>query len=80
MLIRESVMNPRATALQVRNETGGEAAHVSLRTIQRYLRAGGRFPYRPQAGPTLGPKQKEARVQWANIHKNWSVLDWRKVS
>jgi transposase len=79
LLVRESVLDPRATARQIRERTGGEASKTSLRTIQRYLRCGGRFPYRPRPGPTLNEKHKKDRLEWAKKYRNWTAQQWSKV-
>jgi transposase len=36
-LVRQSIIDPRATARQIRDRVGGEVSQVSVRTVQRYL-------------------------------------------
>jgi transposase len=80
LLVRESVINPRATARQLRDCVGGEASRVSLRTIQRCLKRGDRCAFRPQASPSLNKKQKQTRLLWGRKYKQWTRDQWSKVN
>jgi DNA-directed RNA polymerase I, II, and III subunit RPABC1 len=80
LVVRQSVMNPAATARQIRDIVSGEAAQTSVRTIQRYLRKGGRIAFRPTAAPALSLKQKQTRIVWARNHQIWTSQEWSKVS
>jgi transposase len=76
-LVRSSIINPLATARQLRDEVG--AAHASVRTVQRSLKRGGRISYRPTASPQLNKKQRNVRLAWCRQHSQWTRLDWAKV-
>jgi len=56
-LVRASIINPLATARQLRDEVGVGAAQASIRTVQRSLKRGGRISYRPTASPQLNKNQ-----------------------
>ncbi len=79
LLLRESVIDSRATARQLRDRVRGEAMKASVHTIQGYLRRGGRFPYHPRPGPVLKKKNKRTRLEWAQKHKKWTIQQWSKV-
>jgi transposase len=79
-LVRRSVSYPQETARQVRDLQGGEAQHVSVRTVQRVLRKYGRIPMRPVPAPTLNNVRKRQRLKWAKCHENWTAENWAKVS
>ena len=79
-LVRRSVADPRLTARQIRNDQGGEALNVSVRTVQRVLQTHGRIAYRPAATPALNSQRKRTRLEWARRYKDWSTEDWSKVS
>ena len=79
LVIRQSVLDPRATARQIRDRVGGEAALVSLSTIKRRLRAGGRIAYRQMPAPFLNNKRKLIRLKRGRRHRLWSKARWSKV-
>lgn len=79
LIVRHSVMDPRATARQIRDRVGGEAAAVTVRTIQRQILHSGRIAYRPVAAPALNAKQKKTRLAWAQKYSKWTSRQWSKV-
>jgi transposase len=79
-LVRRSVVDPRLTARQIRNQQGGDTLNVSVRTIQRVLQRHGRIAYRPTAAPALNSQRKRTRLEWARRYKDWTSEDWSKVS
>jgi hypothetical protein len=78
--VRRSVVDPQATARQLREQEGGEALRMSVRSVRRTLQQHGRISYRPVAAPNLTPHRKMERLAWARMHQNWNALDWQKVS
>ena len=78
-IIRESVKDPRKTASEIQRSAGTSAAHVSLRTIQRIVKNGGRHCYRPRKVHKLDPTKKERRWDWAKRHVQMPQEEWNKV-
>ena len=78
-IIRESVKDPRKTASEIQKSAGISAAHVSLRTIQRILRKGGRRCYRSKKVHMLDHAKKQRRCDWAKRHMQISQEEWNTV-
>jgi hypothetical protein len=64
------------TARRVRNEQGGQALQVSVRTVQRILQRYGRIAMRPLASPSLNTQRKRRRFQWAMRAFSAKVMIW----
>jgi len=71
-----STAHPHYTAAQIQSSVGGNCLKCSIRTIQRYLRRVGCFPYRPAKSPALSGTQKKRRHLWALQHE---TFDWSNV-
>jgi transposase len=52
---------------------------VSASTIRNTLHEAGLKSIEKQTKPKLSPKNIKARLQFANIHKDWTIEDWKKV-
>jgi len=78
---RKSTADVRKTAAQIVRELQDEnLADVSRSTVTRRLhdvRLFGRIGIRK---PLISKKNRKARLQFAKIHKNWTVKDWKKVA
>jgi transposase len=79
-LCRASVVNPLATASQIRASVGGSVATASLSTIKRALRRHGRLAFRPRKSPALTHAQKLTRLRWCKQFQHWTVEQWKRVS
>jgi transposase len=79
LILRQSEIDPRATARQLRERVGGDAAKFSVRTIRRCLQYGGRRAYRPIPSPILDAGRKRQRLIWARAHRHWTQQEWNKV-
>ena len=78
-LKRRSLANPRLTARQLQQATGGQASTVSLTTIRRSLRRSGLFCYRPVRAPQLSKTRISKRHQWAQTYAKWKAPQWTRV-
>ena len=62
--------NPKATASD---------ANLSVWTVRRRLKEQGLSPRKPACNPRLTVNHREARLQWAVIHRRWNLDQWSKV-
>ena len=79
-LSRASEQQPRATASQLQQQSGGLFNDISLSTVKRSLRQSGNIAHRPLTAPKLSTAQMRVRFLWARAHENWTVDQWKKVS
>uniref|UniRef100_A0A4W6BIB5 Transposase Tc1-like domain-containing protein n=1 Tax=Lates calcarifer TaxID=8187 RepID=A0A4W6BIB5_LATCA len=71
--------NRKCTAKQMRNKWEETGVNVCDRTVRNRLKEMG-FTYRKaKRKPSLTPKQKKTRLQWAKEKQLWTVDDWMKV-
>ena len=52
---------------------------ISQYTVRRRLRAYGIFCRRPVRRLNLGPHHFQARLNWARLHRRWTVRQWENV-
>ncbi|XGW22217.1 hypothetical protein V3C99_004875 [Haemonchus contortus] len=79
-IVRLARNDPRLTAAEILREISTpEGPNPSLSTVQRRLREAGLFGRRPAKKPLISAKNRKARLDWAQAHKNWTVRQWRKV-
>uniref|UniRef100_A0A7I4YQF3 DDE_3 domain-containing protein n=1 Tax=Haemonchus contortus TaxID=6289 RepID=A0A7I4YQF3_HAECO len=79
-IVRLARNDPRLTAAEILREISTpEGPNPSLSTVQRRLREAGLFGQRPAKKPLISAKNRKARLDWAQAHKNWTVRQWRKV-
>jgi transposase len=57
----------------------GELIGVSPRTAHRILRNAGLVKRKPTWKPGLTPAMREARLQFALRHRDWTLKDWKNV-
>ena len=62
--------NPKATA---------SYANISVWTVRRRLKEQGLSPRKPACKSRLTVNHREARLQWAVIHRRWNLDQWSKV-
>ena len=79
MLVSESEVHPRSTSTELRNYVESLGVQVSSRTVRRYLLKSGRNARRPIKKQLLTEKMKQKRLAWAEIYKEWTKEDWRRV-
>lgn len=77
---RELYINPQLTAKQLKEKNLHLLQNVSVRTIQRVIRH--RLHYRKvkaRTKPHVNETQRKRRRDFAKKHKDWDLVDWRKV-
>lgn len=52
---------------------------ASSRTVRRRLREAGFKAHVPRRKPVLTKAMRKKRLDWAKVHKNWSISKWRQV-
>ena len=52
---------------------------VSLRTVRRTLKENSIQNHTAMSKPYLSPKNMKARLEWANVHKEWDKDQWSEV-
>ena len=57
--------NPKATASDI---------NISVWTVRRRLKEQGLSPRKPAYKPRLTVNHREARLQWAVIHRRWNLV------
>uniref|UniRef100_A0AAR2K6C9 Transposase Tc1-like domain-containing protein n=1 Tax=Pygocentrus nattereri TaxID=42514 RepID=A0AAR2K6C9_PYGNA len=71
--------NRKSTTKQMKHKWEEAGANVCDRTVRNRLKEMG-FQYRKaKRKPSLTPKQKRTRLQWAKERQSWTVDDWMKV-
>ncbi|QRV96417.1 Transposase [Ceratobasidium sp. AG-Ba] len=55
----------------------GQSIHP--KTVKCALKSAGLVPVKKQQKPQLTPEHMETRLNFAKIHKDWTVEDWRRV-
>lgn len=79
-IVSTSLRNRHLTGVDVQRElrrTRGVA--VSEWTVRRRLKEANLSPKRAATGPKLTARHRQARLQFAREHLNWSVGQWRSV-
>lgn len=75
-----SKRNRRITAPEIQGQFNAHHGNkISLTTVKRRLRAAnlcGRIAIKK---PLLRRGNKQKRLKWAQVHKNWTVEDWKRV-
>uniref|UniRef100_A0A672Y5E8 Transposase Tc1-like domain-containing protein n=1 Tax=Sphaeramia orbicularis TaxID=375764 RepID=A0A672Y5E8_9TELE len=71
--------NRKCTAKQMRNKWEEAGVNVCDRTVRNRLKEMGYTYRKTKRKPSLTPKQKKNRLQWAKEKQSWTVDDWRKV-
>lgn len=52
---------------------------LSAQTVRRELKKAGMKAVVKKRKPLLKPRHKRARLQWAEVHKHWTLEDWKRV-
>lgn len=79
-LMTMSLRNRRLNAVQLGQRLQeAREVEVSRWTVRRRLREGGLTAHRPATGPKLTPAHRQARLQFAREHLNWTEEQWRTV-
>lgn len=74
--LRQRFTVPKDTA---RNTQGRTRNRVSPRTIRRRLREAGIRARRPYCGARFTPVHIRNRLQWARLHRQWTLRRWQTV-
>lgn len=67
------------TGKQVLKSLRDEGTNISYRSVLRNLREIGFQAKKKVKKPFLSKKHKQARLEWARGHRNWTVDDWKRV-
>ena len=71
---------PFTTAAEVARATiGNHGGRVSERTVRRRIHGSGRYCRRPVKKPFLMAHHRRNRLNWAQLHINWRLAQWRRV-
>jgi transposase len=76
LLIRNAEVDTHIPLQQLKNAINID---ISTRTIQRRLMESGIRKWRAVERPLLRKEHAVKRLEWAKIHRNWTVNDWRRV-
>jgi transposase len=79
MLLRESVKDPQKTARECQDTVGDAIPSVSIATVKRVLRNGGRLSYRPPKAHLLDIPKMRRRFSWAQRHIHFEQDFWNTV-
>lgn len=82
LITRISLADPKKTARQIYNELiqdNGLICSISTETVRRRLVENGLFGRRPVKKPLISKKNKQARIQFARDHINWTNINWNSV-
>jgi transposase len=80
LIVRESKKDPTLTASDIKSRVGAVGEKVSLTTVKKTLRDGGRKVYKARRMPMLDKAKRASRLSWAVEHKNYSDEFWSRVS
>lgn len=79
-IVSTSLRNRHLTGVDVQGELRRvRDVAVSEWTVRRRLKEANLTPKRPATGPRLTAGHRQARLQFAREHLNWSVGQWRSV-
>lgn len=79
-LVNTSLRNRRLNAVQLGQQLQEvREVEVSRWTVRRRLAEGGLTAHRPATGPKLTPAHRQARLQFARNHVNWTMDQWQAV-
>ena len=78
LLLRNLRRNPLNDAHELHTEWKNDGVKVSLRTVQRRLKASCRSVI-PRRVPKLTPVMMRKRLTFAKNHAHWTVEQWRQV-
>ena len=53
---------------------------MTPRTVRNRLREVGRYAYKPIRCQILSNAMKQKRLQWAHVHKDWTLEMWSSVN
>lgn len=80
LIVKTALENRKATVSQLLKILRPVGIHISERTLRSRLYAANIKCRRPAKKPRLTPKMKKARLEWAKLHRNFTVEDWRRVN
>ena len=79
-LIRSCLQNRRFTSSDLQKDWESTSNLVcSSRTIRNRLREAGIKSYRAKKKPFINERQRNKRLEFARMHKDWKAEDWAKV-
>ncbi|CAG9133644.1 unnamed protein product [Plutella xylostella] len=79
-IVSTSLRNRHLTGVDVQQELRRvRQVTVSEWTVRRRLKEANLTPKRPASGPKLTAGHRQARLQFAREHLDWSIAQWRSV-
>ncbi|CAG9112085.1 unnamed protein product [Plutella xylostella] len=79
-IVSTSLRNRHLTGVDVQQELRRvRQVAVSEWTVRRRLKEANLTPKRPASGPKLTAGHRQARLQFAREHLDWSIAQWRSV-
>lgn len=79
-IVSTSLRNRHLTGVSVQQQLREvRGVSVSQWTVRRRLREANLIPRRPARGPKLTTAHRQARLEFAREHINWSAEQWRSV-
>lgn len=73
------VENRRSSRSIILHKAKEAGINISDRTLQRRMRGLGFKCHRPAKKPRLTSTMIKKRLEWAKMHRHWTVTDWEKV-
>lgn len=80
IIIKTALENRQSSARELLDKLKVHNIIISERTMRSRLYDVGIKCRRPAKKPRLTLKMKKARLQWAKMHRNFTVEDWKKVN
>ncbi len=77
-LVRDD-RNATVTEISTRYNQGMQNT-ISERTTHRTLKQMGYSSRRPHRVPLLSEKNRTRRIQFTQVHQNWTIEDWKNVA
>lgn len=78
-IVQKACINRFATLRQLYHDLQQEGIMISPRTLRRRLYENHIKSRRPRKKPKLSAKMRTSRLNWARVHRNYTVDDWKKV-
>jgi hypothetical protein len=78
--VRQITVGGKESAVDVARSLEGElGVSVHAQTVQNALHDKGMGAFVKPEKPNLSLENVKARLEWANVHKDWTIDDWRRV-
>ncbi|CAK9796081.1 Transposable element Tc1 transposase [Anthophora plagiata] len=78
-ICRLALQDRRRSAKEINNIIRTSGVQVCDRTIRKKLYENGLRARTPRKKPYLNQKQRQKRIEWARVHKEWTEEDWDRI-